>query len=328
MSHDQMSEGQEEEEDVVLSSGKCGDISVQLKACENCGGHNYVVNSCYDIVCADCGLVLPGHHFLVAQLEWDNDLGVPILPGRTDSRGRYRPVFHWHERIAQLCTNVPEMDPHVLEGIVARSRNGQYPAPQDLRPHHIVSILRELNLIKYRERWKWLLMMLNPEYEPLVLVDQDSMAMLAHYHELVEHVYLARKIDLMPRSLIRRNGSSTWNIRHNALPFNYLFRKLMEASNVRALHAELPLLRSPAKLHILDDITGEIFKHLGLKFSRTPVIRWPKIRKSKKKKKKKSAPPKPHRVPIPDPIPAQNSKPDQSESESERAKREFMELFG
>jgi len=141
----------------------------------------------------------------------------------------------------------------------------------------VTMILRKLNLNKYRERWKWLLMKLNRTFRPR-FPSEEFLADVEYHYTRIQNEFFAIKAS-MPPSIFRKNGMVIKKNRHNNMPFNYVFRKLCEAAGVRDFHFELPLLRSTEKLHALDDIMAKITFKLGIPFSRTAVMKWPKLRK-------------------------------------------------
>lgn len=210
-------------------------------------------------------------------MQWDEDMGAPVDHAPLGSEGRYKPVFHWNERIGQLCMDHPPIDRDVWERICDEADSGSYPAREELRPHHVVTILRKLKLMKFRERWKWILRGLNGKY-PMGVLDEETKIHAEVLYKAIERKFWDFK-GTMPKSLIRKAGKALWRVRHNVIPFNYLFRKVMEVWGERDFHWELPLLRSTAKLHALDDVAEIIFKSQGIPFVRTAVIKWPKIRK-------------------------------------------------
>lgn len=200
----------------------------------------------------------------------------------TGTRGRYRPIFHWNERIAQLQLADPPLPPEAAGRIVNAAASGKYGAPEDFTRASIIALLRDERLDTYRERWKSILADLSPEAEILTM-PQELVDRAQHVHKLVLDAFFRLK-HTMPKSTVRKNGRSVVRERHNVLPFNYEFRKIMEIYGIYDYHAELPLLRGAHKLKALDDVTERIFRSLGLPFTRTAIIRRPKIRRSRQRK--------------------------------------------
>lgn len=200
----------------------------------------------------------------------------------TGTRGRYRPIFHWNERIAQLQLADPPIPPEAAGRIVNAVVSGKYGAAEDFTRASVIALLRDERLDTYRERWKSILADLNPEAEILTM-PQELVDRAQHVHKLVLDAFFRLK-HTMPKSTVRKNGRSVVRERHNVLPFNYEFRKIMEIYGIYDYHAELPLLRGAHKLKALDDVTERIFRSLALPFTRTAIIRRPKIRRSRQRK--------------------------------------------
>jgi hypothetical protein len=252
----------------------------RTRGCVGCGSYNFVISQDGMEVCTNCGFVNPHYVHLVTYPEWDKEAGISVIQeALSTTKGKYKPIFHWNERIAQLTLDLPPMAEKDSARIEHEAFSGKYGAVTDLRPHHVVTMLRKLGLIKYRERWKWILWKLNPAY-PMLTIDSQTRDRAETMYKAVEARFWMNKA-MMPKSLIRTKTNVMYKPRHNVLPFNYVFRKLMESWGIRDFHWELPLLRSSVKLHVLDDIMCEICKQLGISFSRTPIIKWPKIKKKK-----------------------------------------------
>jgi hypothetical protein len=156
--------------------------------------------------------------------------------------------------------------------------------PGDFARSTVVMILKKLDLSHYCERWKTILSWLDEDRE-IVIPSKELIERLEPMYVAVEEQFWKTK-DHMPKSHIRTKDKvnpekSKVRIqeRHNIIPFNYLFRKLCEAVGVRSFHGELPLLRSAAKLHHLDDIMGEICDSIGIPFTRSVVIKRPKMKR-------------------------------------------------
>lgn len=214
---------------------------------------------------------------------------------RLNGRGRYKPIFHWNERIAQMRLEEPPIPEPVMDRIVAEAWYHMVPGwdnyhkgygvegrfwgpPTEFTRATVVMILKKLSLSHYCERWKTILATLDPERQ-MVIPSRELIDRLEPMYVAVETEFWKRK-EKMPRSHIRTKDKKVRvQVRHNIIPFNYLFRKLCEAVDVRSFHGELPLLRSAAKLHHLDDIMGEICDSIGIKFTRSVVIKRPKMKR-------------------------------------------------
>lgn len=245
--------------------------------------------------CDNCGLV-DEHYIHLVSCDTFNEDQEPrpqgyfsyssITSDLANSKGKYKPIFHWNERIAQLCCADPELPENIIERIWVEVLDGHQGSCENFTRADVMILLKKLKLRKYKERWKRILNMLNPNFR--VIYPKNYIL------ERFENIYIAVETrffemkNQMPKSVIRKqNGEVRMKDRHSNLPFNYLFRKICEAFGIYNFHDELPLLRSAQKLHNLDDITEPIFKMIGLKFSRSVVVKRPKTKKSRSRKKLK-----------------------------------------
>jgi len=257
-----------------------------LLYCQECQRESsYIINTDGYSCCVDCGLV--DEHFvhlvdsvaykkedtkLLDWKDWEEEtlssgnIWTRITSDLSSSKNRYKPIFHWNERIAQLCCFDPPLPPKTLQRIWFEVFNGAHGPREDFTRADVITILKKLYLRRYRERWKRLLFELNPNFENYYPT-AEFLERLVHIYNAVETRFYEMKGEMMPKSVIRKsNGDVRIQDRHSNLPFNYLFRKICEALDIYDWHNELPLLRSASKLHNLDDITMVIFKHIGLKF--------------------------------------------------------------
>lgn len=102
--------------------------------------------------------------------------------------------------------------------------------------------------------------MLNPEHE-INIPSPNLIARFEPVYTQMEALFF-RERQSMPKSLIRKRDRVYHQDRHNIMQFNYLFRKMCEGvdGGIMTYHAELPLVKSPAKLHALDDVMQQICK--------------------------------------------------------------------
>ena len=282
--------------------------------CDECDREtSHLVNRDGYSSCENCGLVDPHFIHLVYQPSFDGlkycrttSRGRTIVVDMGDceeetldsgvfgdfsfasqflsTKGRYKPIFHWNERIAQLSLADPEIPDKVMERIWFEVFDGSHGPREDFTRGNVLTILKKLRLSKYAERWKRILHDLNPNFQ-VKYPTQDFIERLEHVYAAVESRFFDLKHQ-MPKSVIRKtNGDVRIQDRHSVLPFNYLFRKICEAWDIWDWHDELPLLRSASKLHNLDDFTKVIFDMIGLKFRRSVVLKRPKSRKKKSTRK-------------------------------------------
>jgi len=258
------------------------------RCCDNCG----LVDSHYVhlLDSPDYHKQLPKH---VDYKDWEEetlstgDIWTSVTTNLSSSKNRYKPIFHWNERIAQLCCVDPKLPSKPLQRIWFEVFDGAHGPRENFTRANVITILKKLHLRHFRERWKSILLELNPNFVNH-FPTADFLERVEHIYNAVETRFYEMKGEMMPKSVIRKsNGIVRLQDRHSNLPFNYLFRKICESQGVITWHNELPLLRSASKLHNLDDITRVIFKHVGIKFKRTIVLRRPKLRKLRPKSKKR-----------------------------------------
>lgn len=227
-------------------------------------------------------------YFKSKKMAWSH-----VLRG-LESKGRYQLVFHYNERISQMLGTDPPLPEVVLKRILKEADSGRFGPRGDFTRSTVIDLLRYLNkryprgiiepsnpkksyrFIVYRERWKSILNILRGQPWPWKL-SYDLLDTLQAMHREVRRQFFSFK-KTMPLSLLRKGTAVVSQIRHNFIPFNYILRKLLENLGIWDFHWELPIVRSPAKLRVLDDVTEKIFQNIGLGFRRTIPIQRPKLR--------------------------------------------------
>ena len=196
------------------------------------------------------------------------------------TKGRYKEKFHYNERVSQWLMVDPEIPGDDWTRILEEAGTGKYGPLNKLTRSGVITITRNLGLQKYRERWKTILRKLNPTFDsedvpPDVLETSRIM-----FDGIVDSFFHLKKD--MPKSVARtKDGTVHQRERHNFPSYNYVQRKILEALGIYDFHREFPVPRSYDKLHALDDIMEKISKELEMPFSRSTVIKRPKIRKKK-----------------------------------------------
>lgn len=193
------------------------------------------------------------------------------------SRGRYKEKFHHNERISQWRCQDPRIPSSDWERILTEAETEKYGSKEHLTRASVILICRSLNLNKYRERWKTILRKLNPdiEYDD----PEDGFLTWAKYLFPLLVTSFKNHKATMPKSVTRgKDGSVKSKERHNFLSYNYVTRKQLEIWGDWRFHHEFPLPRSHTKLHALDDVWKKICEELYLPFSRSVVIKRPKIK--------------------------------------------------
>jgi len=211
-----------------------------------------------------------------------------VIPGRACYgvfQRRYKKIFYYKERMMQWLCREPEVPSWksvvrefetymVIENI----------RPQELRRADVMTMFRVLGRQKYRENWKKMLYHLRGENPPLPCGDLvhdcvRTFKKIVKRFDMVNGRYMG---GTWPQILYGSKGRT----RHNMIHFNYLHRKIMESLGTVEWHREFPLLRTPLKVHQLDDATKLIFEDIGLPFTRTAVVQYPRCRQKPRRRKK------------------------------------------
>lgn len=240
--------------------------------CHECGlVVEHFWNDAGEYVCAECGIItrrggamLPSYpteedRWNKAQEQW------PENPGGA----QYKELFHWNERFSQFVGSDPLIPDKDWARIVEAARSGQYGAPRNFSRASVLVLLRGLGLRKYRERWRTILNTVNVRARgpvPDLTAEETKPTFLA----LVHSFDTWRKT--MP------NGERE---RFSFLNYNYILRKIFEMYGDLRFNKHFPLPRSHQKLHALDDIMAKMCLENDFNFSRSAVIKRPKIRTRK-----------------------------------------------
>ena len=128
--------------------------------CEECQIEtDFIISRNGDRVCCECGMVDSSYLHLVSEPEYDceeihwpqkfvkeEDIICGLCPSRkgnwwrTSGKGRYKAIFHWNERIAQMSLFEPVIPVKVLERIFFEAFSGKYGSLEDFTRADIVII--------------------------------------------------------------------------------------------------------------------------------------------------------------------------------------------
>jgi hypothetical protein len=206
--------------------------------------------------------------------------GCRASEGCENSR-RYRAIFHFRERMALWSCDEPAIvDPFIISKFKQAFKSGRFGPRSRLTRGGVMWMCRDLGLCKYKECWKTILKVLTrsrPNLPDPELVD----ACISRFNRISD-VFDARSGEIS-FPLKGARGQK----RHNICHLNYTIRKILESYGNWEWAREFPLLRTPSKIHALDDAMKTIMQKLGFDFQRTAVIAIPKCKSKKKKKKVK-----------------------------------------
>lgn len=222
--------------------------------------------------------------------------------------GTYQAIFHFNERMAQLCLQEPTIPSDLWELIQNEFDWGDlervYPDAKALTKEDVSKICGSImvpgdlqekyrskkfkcnplkNLKRFSEKWLTIKKKLGGDSPPPL-----------HPNDIY---YMQREFItiLMPFNIFRHNTScaggrkchkSASKCRHNLPNYNYIIFQLLRRRGKGDLYRSwLPQLRTPAKIKALDKLCEKIWDYLGWDF--TPVFQ--------RKKRKRKPPTKPFR---------------------------------
>ena len=215
--------------------------------CVECGSDDLKVNGDGYMSCCACGLVDSTYsHFIFGSFDpavpidnrrkpvieeetIDEGVSLPLYHHRRSrgcdsSKGRYKPVFHFRERLAQLSCVTPPMPLYTNDRIMAKAREK---APyEEYTRADVIGLLKELKLSHYQERAKSILTEINPHYYASAIVPHSYLL------ERIEPIFSAVEVrfnelapKLMAPSLIRKKDGSTKVQPRKNFPSYYFFKK-------------------------------------------------------------------------------------------------------
>lgn len=242
--------------------------------CDNCG-------ACYDHVVEASGCVymdedIPGVSYYTKQKKRKDGsvIKAKISYGLQQKR-RYKRIFHYKERLAQWnCTEPKIVDKTILPRFEKALESGRYGSAKFLSHGHIMQMCKDLRLCRYKENWKTILYFLNRKQPPLPEVELERACI--RIFKLINRAFPF----VVEQRLLKGGRGKT---RHNICHLNYTHRKILEAMGNSDWHREFPLLRTPSKIHALDDAMEIIMKQNSLPFTRTAVVAIPKMRTKRRK---------------------------------------------
>lgn len=263
-------------------------------------------------VCTKCGLVVDGGLCDYARVLDRNDttshrVGLCLqLAVERKLYGTYQRIFHFNERMAQLCLCEPSIPSDLWELIETEFDYGEfereYPKPAtELTKEHIKQICASIrvpnrlqekyrsqkfkqNLLKDMKRFteKWLTIRRKLGAEAPPQLGPNVVERLQRWFMALE-----KPFNIYRHSANCQGGpkchKSASKCRHNFPNYNYLILQLLKKEGLADTYAKyLPQLRTGAKIRNLDTLCEKIWNYLEWDF--TPVFQ----RKKRKRKLRKS----------------------------------------
>ena len=176
----------------------------------------------------------------------------------------------------------PVLKKHVKAKFQDLFETGRYGCRLQLTKAGIMRMCKDARLCKYKENWKNILAMLKKsQYDPLYNFAVPSSELLDGCISMFKRI--SRKFDALDKqSIFNLLKGSKGKPRHHMLHVNYVHNKILEANDVYIFHREFPLLRTPSKIHALDDVMQIICHQLHIPFNRTAVLQVPKCKHKEK----------------------------------------------
>jgi hypothetical protein len=207
-----------------------------------------------------------------------------VIKGKTSYgtavRRRYKRKFYYRERLAQWLCQEPPVKPSVMSIFEELMINGDYGTKRNLSRGTIYQMCKEHKLCRYKENWKSILYHLKGK------TPNNPQPDVLHYCSLM-FGRISKRFDRVSKNeMAKYIKGSKGKPRHHILHVNYIHRKILEMYGLLDYHREFPLLRTPSKIHTLDDVMQVIAAQTQMPFCRTAVIVPPKYKNKNKKKLK------------------------------------------
>ena len=224
-----------------LDEGDMGDLFDYLRGrsslpdkrsdkCIECGGHVLLNPESADYVCVDCGICQPGRAYYVECWEDHERITVPPREG-------YKPIHHWHERLAQYHLQESAICPahwsQILEVLMVTR-------PKHLSKETLRRALRTAKLQRYNENWLQIINRITGYVPPAL--EPREMLLLDRIFEGVSE----------PFRLFKAPG------RKNLLNYNFLLYRLFELIGRDDCLKHFPQLKTASKWQELDRVWAQI----------------------------------------------------------------------
>jgi hypothetical protein len=207
------------------------------RGCGECGGGvEWDDVHAYNI-CADCGLVQPDILPPSADSCWDDQERISVW-----AREGYRPIHHWHERMAQYHLQESRICGEHWGIILGALRTAK---PAALCKETIRRLLRSVKLQRYNENWLQIVHRITGHMPPAI--DPAEMHLLDTVFEGIA----------APFRLFKQKG------RKNLLNYNFILYKLLQLIGRTDTLCYFPQLKTRVKWLELDRVWGLICEYQG-----------------------------------------------------------------
>ena len=178
-------------------------------------------------------------------------------------------------------------EPVLKAGVLKKFRDlvdsGRYGYRKQLTMGSIMRICKENKLCRFKENWKSLLNTLREDRSPAYDYYRPWPALLEFCGVMFKR--FSRRFDELDKGKVALYLKGSKGMpRHHMLHLNHVHRKILELEDCYDFHREFPLLRTPAKIHALDDVVKLVCEATGMPFRRTAVIQPPKCKARNKKR--------------------------------------------
>lgn len=198
------------------------------RGCGECGGDvEWDDDHAYNI-CTECGLVQPDILPPSTESCWDDQERICIW-----AREGYRPIHHWHERMAQYHLQESRICGEHWGIILGALRDAK---PQALCKETIRRLLRSVKLQRYNENWLQIMYRVTGHMPPAI--DPGEMDMLDTVFEGIA----------APFRLFKQAA------RKNLLNYNFILYKLLQLLGRTDTLCYFPQLKTRAKWLELDRV--------------------------------------------------------------------------
>lgn len=222
------------------------DAQRRTDACAECKGYNVLLNEeLGHYSCADCGVVQSWSYYVES---WDDQERITVRP-----RDGYKPIHHWHERMAQYHLQETPICAEHWGAILAALRAAK---PRALCKETLRRVLRSIKLQRYNENWLQIIHRLTG-YRPPPL----------HPAEL-------QTLDVIFEGMIEPFRHFKPAARKNLLNYNFIIYRMLQLINRTDALPHFPQLKTRQKWLELDAVWEKICDYHDWAYLPMPEQQW------------------------------------------------------